>query len=289
MKTYRTIRLAQCFDVTEFMSFFTTHFDNTRFHLGRPESYPYWAFVYTVKGDLTFKVNEKLYKIHDGQILFYPAGLPHTIVSYRERKWEVCFATFTCESERMTALSDRIFTPDVQLSERIRALFSFGRQYFHIRGQDETVGGMQCDADQAVLFKIKSEFEGILTDLYISPSKKTTTRKISLFGAAVAYMREHMGEPISLSILAHELCVSVSTLKKAFQKESGGGVNQYYINMKLSVAAELLCDSDLSVGEIADHLGFSSQFYFSELFKSRYSLSPTMYRKYQAEENARLI
>jgi AraC-like DNA-binding protein len=289
MKTYSTTKLTQCFDVTEIMSFFATRFDNTRFHLGRPESYPYWAFIYTVKGDLTFKIGEKLYKIHDGQVLFYPVDLPHTIVSYRERKWEVCFATFTCGSAQMDALADRIFTPDAQLSERIRGLFSFGRSYFHLRGQDETVGGMRCDADEAVLFKIKSEFEGILTELYISPGKKTVARKPPLFGMAVAYMREHMGEPISLSLLAHELCVSVSTLKKVFRKEVGGGVNQYYIDMKLSTAAQLLCDSDLSVGEIAEQLGFSSQFYFSELFKSRYSLSPTAYRKYQAEENARLI
>lgn len=289
MKIYRTTKLIQCFDVTEIMSFFATRFDNTRFHLGRPESYPYWAFIYTMKGDLTFKIGEKLYKIHDGQVLFYPADLPHTIVSYRERKWEVCFATFTCESVQMDSLADRIFTPDVQLSERIRALFAFGRQYFHLRGQNETVGGMRCDADEAVLFKIKSELEGILTDLYLSPSKKAAERKVSLFGAAVAYMRQHMGEPISLAVLAHELCVSVSTLKKVFRKESGGGVNQYYIDMKLSAAAELLCDSDLSVGEIAERLGFSSQFYFSELFKSRYSLAPMVYRKYQAEENAKLI
>ena len=289
MKAYRTTPLERCFDVTEIMSFFSTRFDNTRFHLGRPESYPFWAFIYTVKGDLTFKVNGKLYDVHDRQILFYPADLPHTIVSYKQKKWEVCFATFTCKSEQMTDLAERVFTPHAQLSERIRALFCFGCQYFHVRGQDKTVIGMHCDADKAALFKIKSEFEGILTDLYISPSKKATVRKTSLFATAVAYMREHMGEPISLSFLARELCVSVSTLKKAFQKESGGGVNQYYIHMKLNAAAELLGDSDLSVGEIAERLGFSSQFYFSELFKSRYSLSPTAYRKYQADENARLI
>ena len=94
-------------------------------------------------------------------------------------------------------------------------------------------------------------------------------------------MQEHLGEPISLDNLAHIFGVSVSTLKKAFANESGGGVNQYYINMKLSYGAKLLSETELSVLQIAEKLGFSSQFYFSELFKKRYSLSPLSYRKQQ--------
>ena len=284
----RTTKLTQCFDVKEIMSFFSTCFDNTIFNLGNPESYPFWAFIYTQKGELTFKIGERLYEVHDGEIIFYPANIPHTIVSYKKRKWDVCFATFTCGNERVNAFEEKIFTPDAKLAERISSLFSYGREYFHNPARDDKVRGMFCDADENTLFKIKSEFEGILTDLYTSPTK-TSTRTAKLFAAAVGYMREHMGEPISLTSLALELCVSVSTLKKAFQKESGGGVNQYYIDMKLHAAREMLCESELSVGEIAEKLGFSSQFYFSELFKSRYSLSPTAYRKHQAIANAKLL
>lgn len=285
----RTVKLPQCFDVKEFMSFFTTCFDNTIFNLGNFESYPFWAFIYTQKGDLTFKIGEKLYEIHDGEILFYPANVPHTIVSFKKRKWKVCFTTFTCESEKMSALEGRVFTPDAKLDDKINSLFSFGSGFFRNPARDDKVRGMFCDADENTLFKIKSEFESILSDLYAMSTKNTAARKNTLFTAAVEYMREHMGEPISLTSLALELCVSVSTLKKVFQKESGGGVTKYYIDMKLLAAKEMLCNSELSVGEIAEKLGFSSQFYFSELFKSRYSHSPTAYRKHQAAASVRLI
>jgi len=284
----RTTKLSQCFNVTEIMSFFSTCFDNTIFNLGNPESYPFWAFIYTQKGDLTFKIGEKLYEVHDGEIVFYPANIPHTIVSFKKRRWDVCFATFTCESERMRAFEEKIFTPDAKLAERIGFLFSYGRGYFRNPARDDKVKGMFCDADENALFKIKSEFEGILTDLYTLP-QKSGSKTTAIFNSAVGYMREHMGKPISLSSLALELCVSVSTLKKAFQKESGGGVNKYYIDMKLQAACEMLCESELSVGEIAEKLGFCSQFYFSELFKSRYSLSPTAYRNHQAAANAKLL
>ena len=284
----RTTALTQCFDVKEIMSFFSTCFDNSIFNLGNPESYSFWAFIYTEKGDLTFKIGEKLYDVHDGEIIFYPANIPHTILSYKKRDWKVCFTTFTCESERMEFFENKIFTPDQRLSERISELFSFGRGFFRNPDSRDEVRGMFCDADEKALFKIKSELEGILTDLYTEP-QKTAERSASLFNSAVRYMKEHLGEQISLSELAAELCVSVSTLKKAFQKECGGGVTKYYIDMKLHTAKELLCESELSVGEISEKLGFSSQFYFSELFKSRYSLSPTEYRKRQSVANANLI
>ena len=284
----RTTTLTQCFDVKEIMSFFSTCFDNTIFNLGNLESYPFWAFIYTEKGELTFKIGEKLYEVHDGEVIFYPANLPHTIASYKKREWKVCFATFTCESERMEFFENKIFTPDQALTKRISSLFAFGSEHFKNPEKDDAVRGMFCDADENTLFKIKSEFEGILTDLYTEPTK-TAARKSSLFNAAIEYMNAHMGEPISLSSLALELCVSVSTLKKVFQKESGGGVNKYYIDMKLDTAKKMLCEGDASIGEIAEKLGFSSQFYFSELFKSRYSLSPTAYRKHQTAENAKLI
>ena len=56
MMKRRTTALTQCFDVKEIMSFFSTCFDNSIFNLGNPESYSFWAFIYTEKGDLTFKI-----------------------------------------------------------------------------------------------------------------------------------------------------------------------------------------------------------------------------------------
>ena len=49
--------------------------------------------------------------------------------------------------------------------------------------------------------------------------------------------------------------------------------------MRIEKAAGLLERSDQNIGEIADALGFSSQFYFSRIFKQSYGVSPSAYRK----------
>ena len=42
--------------------------------------------------------------------------------------------------------------------------------------------------------------------------------------------------------------------------------------------ARLLRFTDLAVGEVAFHIGFDDQFYFSRAFKRRYGESPLAYR-----------
>lgn len=282
MPNYRTTQLPEGIRVTQIMSFFTTCFDCTTFVKNRQETYPFWAMIYTVKGGVTFRIDGELYRVRAGEIIFYPADLPHSIVDTDEKSWEVSFVTFTCEKGQIDRLAGRVFVADGSIADRIRWLFRFGGEYFYnLPPKGDNTVGMYCRAGELELARIRSELEAILSSLCLSHSRKRSERRSEAFNAAVEYMNSHLGEQIPLSRLALEVGVSVSTLKKAFQKESGGGVNSYYIDLKLGRAAKLLCESDLSVGEIADRLGFATQFYFSEQFKARYGIPPLTYRKQQ--------
>lgn len=282
MPNYRYTNLPDSIHVESIMSFFTTCFDTSSLTRGRSESYPFWAMIYTTKGSLTFRIGEELYRIGAGELIFYPPNMPHSIVEFGEKSWEVSFLTFKCDSPALWTLSGRVIVPDAGTIDRIRSLFRFGGKYFYnLPPKGDNTIGMYCRADELELMRVKSEIESILSRLCLSLSRKKSERRSAVFIAASEYLKEHIGEQISLTELAGIVGVSVSTLKKAFQKESGGGVNSYYIDLKLASGAKMLCESDLSVGEIADKLGFSSQFYFSEQFKSRYGVSPLAYRKQQ--------
>lgn len=282
MPNYRSTELPDGIRVTRIMSFFTTCFDCATLNKNRQETYPFWAMIYTLKGGVTFNIGGESYHVGTGELIFYPASVPHSIVETHEKNWEVSFVTFQCESPLIESLAGRVFVPDRGVADRIRSIFRFGGKFFYNlpKKGDGTVG-MYCRADGLELMRIRSELEAVLTRLCLTQSKKRGELGNGIFAAASEYMKEHIGEKLSLSSLALEMGVSVSTLKKAFQKESGGGVNSYYIDLKLSRAAKMLCESDKTVGEISDELGFSSQFYFSEQFKSRYGLPPLAYRKQQ--------
>ena len=57
---------------------------------------------------------------------------------------------------------------------------------------------------------------------------------------------------------------------------------EYRNRIRLEHAKELLCDTSQTVGEIAASLGFGSNVYFSNVFKEKFGVSPSQYRKNNA-------
>ena len=57
------------------------------------------------------------------------------------------------------------------------------------------------------------------------------------------------------------------------------GINDYVNKIKMEKAIEMLSTTDMSLAEIATTIGFTSQSYFSTVFKLYTGKTPTAYRK----------
>ena len=86
-------------------------------------------------------------------------------------------------------------------------------------------------------------------------------------------------EKISLEQLAEESFVSKYHLAREFKKQTGHTVMEYVINARITEAKKLLVFSDLSVSDVAQECGFSSEPYFIRTFKKHSSLTPLQFRK----------
>ncbi len=72
--------------------------------------------------------------------------------------------------------------------------------------------------------------------------------------------------------------LSESRFTHRFSEIIGTSPKQYIINLRIDAAKELLINSDLSVLQIGESVGFLSQNYFSRIFKKQTGFSPTKYR-----------
>lgn len=95
---------------------------------------------------------------------------------------------------------------------------------------------------------------------------------------AVEYIKAHF-DSVGVAELAEMLHLSERSFRKLFALETGSSPNAYIQKVRLGKGRELLKDPSLSVGEISDMLGYSSQFHFCLAFKKAYGLSPSAYRK----------
>ena len=93
------------------------------------------------------------------------------------------------------------------------------------------------------------------------------------------YIDLHFKEALTLEQLADESHINKYYLSHAFKREYGISPINYMISRRIEESKYLLAETDLSMSQIAQLLGFSSLSYFSQVFRRIHSVSPMEYRK----------
>lgn len=92
------------------------------------------------------------------------------------------------------------------------------------------------------------------------------------------YIDAHPGEKITVRGLCDLLGISQPYLWRIFSELTGLSPKEYLAQKRLSLAAKLLCESDLSVSAVGRAAGYDDVLVFSRFFKSRTGLSPLAFR-----------
>ena len=82
-----------------------------------------------------------------------------------------------------------------------------------------------------------------------------------------AYIKEHLSERLSVEDIASHFGYSRSRLSTLYKQHTGMGLNKAVNMEKHLKARQLLIESDYSVSEISEMLGFSSPQYFTNTFE----------------------
>ena len=96
---------------------------------------------------------------------------------------------------------------------------------------------------------------------------------------AIAYMMEHYAESITVEKLASLANMSESNFYASFKRLTGSSPMAYLNHYRLSVAANLLLETDDTANRISYTVGIKDALYFSKLFKKTYGVSPRDYRR----------
>ena len=96
---------------------------------------------------------------------------------------------------------------------------------------------------------------------------------------AKAFMEQNYSEKIDVRTIAKHCNVSEPHLYRLFREFLHISPNEYLLEVKLSGACRLLCNTDLPINEIAMDCGFNSQSYFSDCFKRKMGTTPFQYRQ----------
>mgnify|MGYP003302839623 CR=1 FL=1 len=94
---------------------------------------------------------------------------------------------------------------------------------------------------------------------------------------------EHMSDPeLDQLVLCRELGMSRAALYNKMKAITGAGAKEYITRIRLEKAKTLVETTGLSIVEISEMTGFTSQSYFSTAFKAYTGMTPSQYKKQKA-------
>jgi len=96
---------------------------------------------------------------------------------------------------------------------------------------------------------------------------------------AITYVRSHFRDKLSLQSVARQVNLSPTYFSRCFQASCGTGFLNYLNAIRLEAAQELLETTNRTIQDVALACGFESARSFHRVFRSRFSYTPTSYRK----------
>lgn len=95
---------------------------------------------------------------------------------------------------------------------------------------------------------------------------------------AKTYILENSDKLLTVRDVSEYISLNPEYFTRLFKKETGYNIKDYIIQCKLSIAKDLLVNSDLPISMVALELGYSNFSHFTQMFKRAEGITPKEYR-----------
>lgn len=144
---------------------------------------------------------------------------------------------------------------------------------FDVRKLDEMIGAFEASDYNDV---------ELLTDIisFLETTPLRDESKQPIIDRVQKYIEANLMQDISLSAICDYMNVSKYYLSHLFKSVTGITVTEFRNELRITAAKNMLINSQKSIDEIAEAVGFSTATYFTELFTRSEMIPPSKYRKY---------
>lgn len=242
------------------------HITDSYMHMSNRKSHHHTFFEVhlMISGMQIYEIDGKQCEISDGQLLFINPNIPHKLVSSREniQKYAICF-NFKIHPQ-MQFFKDKIS----------QALL-------------KSLNSINCES------KKKTDFSLLLTEcklceiiitLLRNAKYKETKPEYSeientILSLAKQYITDNIEHSPTVCEIANYCGISERQLTRIFTIHEGTSAKQFITCVKVERLTELILEDNLSLQEISNRMGFSSEYYFNAFFKKNFGMPPGEYRK----------
>ena len=264
-------------------SIITLHyFEYMKDFIFQGEAHDFWEFLYVDNGTVSVRYDDTWMTLNTGDIIFHQPNEFHAIKSIGRNSPNLVVISFICHSPAMKHFIHKSYTLTNEERSLISHIISEGKKTFSTP--------MNIPSVEQVQIKDKTPFASqqliiLYLELFLitcirnhqentapsfaapknTPEKQTT--KQSRLEEVIQFMEAHICEQLKLSDICSEFSISRSSLQSLFHSEKDCGVIDYFNQMKIQRAKDIIREGTMNFTEIAYYLSYSSLPYFSSSVK----------------------
>lgn len=236
---------------------------NNNFYFRGERHQPY-ELVYVDRGELHNLVRGQDILLEQQDFMIIDSNDWHT--QYSDLPVNFLIVTFWAADEALSAVTNKRIT----MSSQYRSIF----KKMLTQNEEDPYGSEYMES------LLKLLLIELLQNAHIEPTPQYPTSshwENEIVDRSIQIISENLHRKMPLEELADMVHVSVPYLYKLFQVHLGTSPGKYIAKIRIEECKMLLRDGQLSMGQVATRMGFSSQQQFSRQFSSICGISPTQY------------
>lgn len=147
---------------------------------------------------------------------------------------------------------------------------------------DLTIHFIEQGFSSAIARRVESQFSPEIRrayDMHLFDNNDAGLHNDELIAASQHYIRQHFADSIDFEQLAHAQQISLRTFQRRFHKACGFSPLKYQQHIRIGQARQLLQNSNLSIQEISEMVGYVDAAHFAALFRRMTEQTPHAWRE----------
>lgn len=253
------------------------------------ESHDFWEFLCVDKGTVNVVAGDTTYVLNKGDIIFHQPNEFHNVNANGVIAPNLVVVGFECCSPAIGFFRNRILKIGPVEQQLLGLIIKEARAAFSCRLDDPYCQKLTrkenppFGSEQLIKMYLQQVLIHLVRTYNVplpAPERLLSAKQKNadeLFLKIVSYMEENLHHQITIDQLCRDNLVSRSILQKLFRDHADCGVIDYFCNLKIKAAKQMIRNQHMNFTQIADNLGYTSIHYFSRQFKKLTGMTPSEY------------
>lgn len=226
------------------------------------------------EGGLTFYINEEKHPLEAGEFMLVNSNEIHSIDAQEKNQTVVLQMPLKIFEDYFTGEQFIRFTHDSTVQDE-KVMELIWKMYDAYLGKQSGYEMKVKSFYYMLLYLLVTKYR----ELDVDQDMLKRNKKLTRLSTITAYIKDHYTEELSLETLAEIFGYSPTYLSRMFQKYAGINYKSYLQSIRVQYAYQELTNTEHTISEIALNNGFPNSKALAKVFRKKYGVLPSEYRR----------